>query len=81
MFALYNAICYNFNEKVFAKYGRRLALYGGTVTLRKNRNLQRNLQKEGADAMTVLELLAVLGYTATIFAVGYTLGLSANKQK
>jgi len=31
--------------------------------------------------MTVLELLAVLGYTATIFAVGYTLGFNANKQK
>ena len=31
--------------------------------------------------MTVLELLAVLGYTATIFAVGYTLGMNANKQK
>ena len=31
--------------------------------------------------MTVLELMAVLGYTATIFAVGYTLGMNANKQK
>ena len=31
--------------------------------------------------MTILELLAVLGYTATIFAVGYTLGCDANKQK
>jgi len=31
--------------------------------------------------MTMLELLAVLGYTATIFALGYTLGMSANKQK
>ena len=31
--------------------------------------------------MSVLELLAVLGYTATIFALGYMLGSDANKQK
>ena len=72
-------ICY---EKVCAMNGRRwCALCGGTVTLRWHRNPQGNLRKEGVDAMTILELLAVLGYTATIFAVGYTLGLSANKQK
>ena len=66
---------------MFVINGRRLALYGGTVTLRLHRNPQGNLRKEGADAMTILELLAVLGYTATIFAVGYTLGFNANKQK
>ena len=37
--------------------------------------------KEGADAMSISELLSVLGYTATIFALGYTLGVNANKQK
>lgn len=31
--------------------------------------------------MTILDLLAVLGYTATIFALGYMLGYNANKQK
>ncbi len=57
------------------------------MTLRDNRNLDGNipdgnLRKEGGlMSMTVLELLAVLGYTATIFAVGYTLGMNANKQK
>ena len=37
--------------------------------------------KEGADAMSVLELMAVLVYTATIFSIGYMLGCNANKQK
>lgn len=31
--------------------------------------------------MSVLELLAVLSYTATIFALGYTLGVNTIKQK
>ncbi len=31
--------------------------------------------------MSVLELLAVLSYTATIFALGYMLGNNATKQK
>ena len=41
----------------------------------------RIYDEEGADAMTILELMAVLGYTATIFTIGYMLGQSANKQK
>ena len=31
--------------------------------------------------MSVLELIAVLGYTATIFSIGYMLGCNTNKQK
>ena len=31
--------------------------------------------------MTVLDLMAVLGYTVTIFGIGYMLGMNANKQK
>ena len=31
--------------------------------------------------MSVLELMTVLGYTATIFSIGYMLGCNANKQK
>ena len=31
--------------------------------------------------MSILELLAVLGYTATIFALGYTIDSNAIKQK
>ena len=31
--------------------------------------------------MSISELLSVLGYTATIFALGYTLGVNANKQR
>ena len=31
--------------------------------------------------MYILEIMAVLGYTATIFSIGYMLGCNANKQK
>ena len=31
--------------------------------------------------MYILELMAVLGYTATIFSIGYMLGCNVNKQK
>ncbi len=31
--------------------------------------------------MDTLELMVVLGYTATIFSIGYMLGCNANKQK
>ena len=31
--------------------------------------------------MTVLDLIAILGYSATIFCMGYMLGCNANKQK
>ncbi len=31
--------------------------------------------------MTILDLMAVLGYTATIFSIGYMLKMVANKQK
>ena len=31
--------------------------------------------------MDILELMAVIGYTATIFSIGYMLGYNANKQK
>ena len=31
--------------------------------------------------MTILDLLGVLGYTATIFSLGYMLGKDTHKQK
>ena len=31
--------------------------------------------------MDILELITVIGYTATIFSLGYMLGCNANKQK
>lgn len=31
--------------------------------------------------MTIFDLMAVLGYTATIFSIGYMLGFHANQQK
>ncbi len=31
--------------------------------------------------MTILDLLAVLGYTAAIFSLGYMMGKDARKQK
>lgn len=31
--------------------------------------------------MTILDLLGVLGYTATIFSLGYMLGKDSHKQK
>lgn len=31
--------------------------------------------------MTVFDLMAILGYSATIFALGYMLGCNASKQK
>lgn len=31
--------------------------------------------------MSIMELLAVLGYTATIFSLGYMIGYNTNKQK
>lgn len=31
--------------------------------------------------MSILDLMAVLGYTATIFSVGYMLGFNAKRHK
>lgn len=40
-----------------------------------------NPRGEEADTMTILDLMVVLGYTATIFSIGYMLGYNASKQK
>ena len=61
--------------------GRRLTLYGGTVTLRLYRNRLAGIHIGGRDAMSILDLICVLGYTATIFSLGYILGKDAHKQK
>ena len=61
--------------------GRRLALCGGTVTLRLYRNRFAGINIGGRDAMSIVDLLCVLGYTATIFSLGYMLGKDARKQK
>ena len=55
--------------------GRRLALYGGTVTLRNNRNLAwLEILLEGGSLMTIDTLLVVLGFGATMFGIGYMIG-------
>jgi len=58
-----------------------LALSGGTVTLRLYRNQLAGINIGGRDAMSILDLLGVLGYTATIFGLGYMMGKDARKQK
>ena len=65
--AIINSRCYH--------NGRRLALYGGTVTLRNNRNLAwLEILLEGGSLMTIDTLLAVLGFGATMFGIGYMIG-------
>ena len=51
------------------------------MTLRLYRNRLAGIHIGGRDAMTILDLLGVLGYTATIFSLGYMLGKDAHKQK
>ena len=61
--------------------GRRLALSGGTVTLRLHRNLKGNLGKGGLSHMDILGLIAVLSFGLTCFGIGYTFGKDSNKQQ
>ena len=58
--------------------GRRLALYGGTVTLRLHRNPQGNLERR-AEPMDILELMTVLSFGLTCFGIGYSIGKDRNK--
>ena len=62
----------------YQKNGRRLALCGGTVTLRLH-NRSRERQKESverrAESMDVVALvISILGFAATLFAIGYEIG-------
>ena len=59
--------------------GRRLALCGGTVTLRLHRKPQGNLEKGGLSHMDILGLIAVLSFGLTCFGIGYTFGKDSNK--
>ena len=65
-----------------ANNGRRLVLYGGTVTLRLH-NRSRKRQKESverrAESMDVVALvISILGFAATMFAIGYQFGKDSN---
>ena len=55
-------------------HGRRLALSGGTVTLRIYRNpLWKSDRKEG-NAMDVFQFMQIVGFALAFFVAGYTLG-------
>ena len=59
--------------------GGRLALSGGTVTLRLHRNLKGNPVERRAKLMLTLEgLLAVLSFGLTCFSIGYAIGSNDN---
>jgi len=59
--------------------GRRLALCGGTVTLRIHRNLLAGIWERRAKLMDILGLIAVLSFGLTCFGIGYSLGKDSNK--
>ena len=61
--------------------GGRLALCGGTVTLRLHRNPHKsgNLGKEGVRMLTVKGLIAVLAFAGTFFSIGYAIGYHHGK--
>ena len=59
--------------------GRRLALPGGTVTLRLHRNLLAGIWERRAMWMLTIEgLISVLGLCLTCFGLGYAMGNKDN---
>ena len=63
------------------QYGGRLALYGGTATLRLHRNPKGNPLRGRAPLMlTIEELLAVISFGLTCFSVGYVIGRNDNQK-
>ena len=59
--------------------GRRLALYGGTVTLRLHRNLLAGISERRAKRMLTIEgLIAVISLVLAAFGLGYTIGSKDN---
>ena len=74
-YGIEDRICMRYTNEGAAINGRRLALYGGTVTLRYHRNPQGNLQKGGLKPMLTIEgLIAVLSLCLTAFGLGYAIG-------
>ena len=62
--------------------GRRLALQRRDCDPPINRNPACRKYYEGGDSMDVIDFLAIIGYTVTIFSIGYTFGKDfARKQK
>ena len=59
--------------------GRRLALSGGTVTLRLHRNPQGNRKERRAEPVDILELIAVLSFGLTCFGIGYSIGKDSKR--
>ena len=59
--------------------GRRLALYGGTVTLRLHRNPNGNQRKGGLSLMSIVDFIAVVSFGLTCFGLGYSFGKDNNK--
>ena len=52
----------------------------------KNRNPARGIALsrkyyEGGDNMNVFEILAIIGYTITVFSIGYTLGKDISRKQ
>ena len=61
--------------------GRRLALSGGTVTLRLHRNLPAGIWERRAKWMLTIEgLISVLGLCLTCFGLGYAIGSKDNNK-
>ena len=59
--------------------GGRLALSGGTVTLRLHRNPKGNPVERRATLMLTIEgLIAVLSFGLTCFSIGYAIGRNDN---
>ena len=59
--------------------GRRLALYGGTVTLRLHRNPFVGIWERRAEWMLTIEgLISVIGLCLTCFGLGYAIGSKDN---
>ncbi len=62
-----------------ARDGRRLALSGGTVTLRLHRNPGREIWERRAEWMLTIEgLIAIISLVLTAFGLGYAIGSKDN---
>ena len=64
---------------VVLPYGKRLALSGGTVTLRVYRNPFMGIRRKEGNAMLTIEgLLAVLSFGLACFGIGFAIGRDDN---